>query len=66
MQTERALAGAFPKPPGAGLGREAAKNRRFSILPFHTPEKTQMQILTTLEIKNERSIGKAHIRAAPP
>ena len=23
----------FPKPPGAGLGREAAQNRRFPVLP---------------------------------
>ncbi len=30
--------GPFPGPPGAGLGREAAQNRRFPVLP--PPTKT--------------------------
>jgi hypothetical protein len=33
--------GPFPGPPGAGLGREAAQNRRFPVLPPTHPEKAK-------------------------
>ncbi len=35
-----APARAFPKPPRAGLGREAAQNRRFPVLPPPNQKKT--------------------------
>ncbi len=44
MQIEGAPAGAFPKPPpGAGLAREAAQDRRFPVLPAPAPKKNKQK-----------------------
>ncbi len=49
-KSKGAPAGAFPgPPPGAGLGREAAQNRRFPVLPPKNKNKNQITLLIALE-----------------
>ncbi len=48
-KSKGAPAWAFPTPPGAGLGRQAAPNRRFTVLPSLPQQKNIKTLLTAKE-----------------